>query len=113
LPLAAADNNRPHSESDIENTLVTRLERLQARLQQNKNTVLPVFSIGLGRTAKNVQAIPQSFRQTQQALEIGRRLFGENKIHSFAHLGVYRQIGRASCRERGDLMRGVEGRIEK
>src|SRR5207248_10561767 len=34
LPLAAADNNSPHSESDIENTLVTRLERLQARLQQ-------------------------------------------------------------------------------
>ena len=92
LPLAAPDNNSPHSESDIENTLVTRLERLQARLQQNKNTVLPVFSIGLGRTAKNVQAIPQSFRQAQQALEIGRRLFGENKIHSFAHLGVYRLL---------------------
>lgn len=92
LPLAAADNNSHHSESDIENTLITRLERLQARLQQNKNTVLPAFSIGLGRVAKNVQAIPQSFRQAQQALEIGRRLFGENKIHSFAHLGVYRLL---------------------
>ena len=26
------------------------------------------------------------------SLEIGRRLFGENKIHSFAHLGVYRLL---------------------
>lgn len=92
LPLAAADNKIHHSESDIENTLVTRLERLQARLQQNKNTILPAFSVGLGRVAKNVQAIPQSFRQAQQSLEIGRRLFGENKIHSFAHLGVYRLL---------------------
>ncbi|TMD62851.1 MAG: hypothetical protein E6I91_14655 [Chloroflexi bacterium] len=92
LPLAAADNNSHHSENDIENILVTRLERLQSRLQQNKNTVLPAFSIGLGRVAKNVQTIPQSFRQAQQALEIGRRLFGENKIHSFAHLGVYRLL---------------------
>ena len=48
LPLAAADNNSPHSESDIENTLVTRLERLQARLQQNKNTVYQCFQLASG-----------------------------------------------------------------
>src|SRR5438046_985679 len=27
-----------------------------------------------------------------QALQIGRRLFGENQIHSFTHLGVYRLL---------------------
>jgi purine catabolism regulator len=42
--------------------------------------------------AKNLQSIPQSFREAQQALEIGRRLFGEDKLHSFARLGVYRLL---------------------
>jgi len=52
----------------------------------------PLYSCGIGRIAKNLQGIPQSFREAQQALEIGRRLFGEGKLHSFVHLGVYRLL---------------------
>jgi len=89
--LPASDNN---SSPESENAILTRLERLHTRLQQSQgsNASLPVYSGGLGRTAKNLQDIPRSFREAQQALEIGRRLFGENKLHSFAQLGIYRLL---------------------
>src|SRR6266704_389199 len=34
----------------------------------------------------------ESLREAQQALEIGRRLFGDGQIHSFARLGIYRLL---------------------
>jgi purine catabolism regulator len=82
------------SESEIEKTIFTRLERVQARVQQGRvgNGSLPIYTGGIGRLAKNVQHIPQSFREAQQALEIGRRLFGDGKLHSFARLGIYRLL---------------------
>lgn len=89
----------PLNQSEIESTepdtlLLARLERVHTRLQQNQgfNASLPAYSIGLGRTAYTLATIPESLRQAQQALEIGRRLFGENKLHSFAHLGIYRLL---------------------
>ena len=91
LPLPPIDNE-VEAERESENAIFTRLERLDARLQQTMNTSLPVYSIGIGHVAQSLQAIPQSFRQAQQALEIGRRLFGEGKIHSFARLGIYRLL---------------------
>jgi purine catabolism regulator len=87
------DNDSAGS-AESENSILTRLERVHARLQYSKgsNNSLPAYSAGLGRVAKNLQSVPQSLREAQQALEIGRRLFGENKIHSFAHLGIYRLL---------------------
>ena len=88
----------PTSESDedveSEKAIFTRLERVQARIQQGKasNGILPVYTVGIGRLAHDVQQIPQSHREAQQALEIGRRLFGEGKLHSFARLGIYRLL---------------------
>jgi purine catabolism regulator len=93
LPLPRIDNEvESEAERESENAIFTRLERLDARLQQTMNSSLPAYSIGIGHVAKSLQAIPQSFRQAQQALEIGRRLFGEGKIHSFARLGIYRLL---------------------
>ncbi len=91
LPLALI-NSTGHPES--ETTILTRLERVLARLQsgQGSNEQLPTYSVGLGRIAPTLQDIPRSHREAQQALEIGRRLFGENKLHSFAHLGIYRLL---------------------
>jgi len=91
LPLPAEDNN---SSGSTESAILTRLERVHTRLQQSQgsNTSLPLYSGGLGRTVKNLQDIPGSFREAQQALEIGRRLFGENRLHSFAQLGIYRLL---------------------
>jgi purine catabolism regulator len=76
---------------ETEETLVSRLERLAARLQQNRNN-MPEFSCGIGRIAENVQAIPQAFREAQRAVEIGNQLFGSGKVHSFASLGIYRLL---------------------
>src|SRR5438876_8130559 len=81
-------------ESEIEKTISTRMDRVQARLQQGKigNGNLPIFTTGIGRIADDIQQISQSYREAQQALEIGRRLFGEGSIHYFARLGIYRLL---------------------
>lgn len=92
LPLPATDHNNGNSHRDAEKAILSRLERVQTRLQQSNHTALPAYSIGLGRVATHLPGISQSYREAQQALEIGRRLFGENKIHSFTHLGVYRLL---------------------
>jgi purine catabolism regulator len=90
---------------------MTRLERVQARIQPGENsnssnnaaTGLPLYSVGIGRIARNLQAIPQAYREAQQALEIGQKLFGEGKLHSFAHFGIYRLLfhlnGQSELRE--------------
>lgn len=79
---------------DSEQMIFTRLERVHARMQQSRatNALLPLYSCGIGRVAKDLQGIPHSLREAQQALEIGRRLFGEGQIHSFARLGIYRLL---------------------
>lgn len=93
LPLLSTNGNWDN-ERDSEAIIFSRVERVHARVQSNKGNSLnfPLYSCGIGRVAKNLQSIPQSFREAQQALEIGRRLFGEDKQHSFARLGVYRLL---------------------
>jgi len=90
LPLSAIDGHEDH-ESEREQAIFTRLERVQARMQQG-NSHLPMYSGGIGRIARELQEIPLSFREAQQALEIGHRLFGNGSLHSFAHLGIYRLL---------------------
>ncbi len=94
LALLPINENTGTSESEFEKTISTRIDRVQARLQQGRmsNGSLPTFTAGIGRLAKDVQQISQSYREAQQALEIGRRLFGEGKIHYFARLGIYRLL---------------------
>ncbi len=93
VPAASLSAEELPGETEEEQTLVTRIERFSTRLQQNRGNVpLPLFSCGIGRVATHVQGIPQSFREAQRAVEIGRRLFGEGKIHSFARLGIYRLL---------------------
>jgi len=82
-------------DGEFEKTISTKMDRVQARLQQQGkigNGNLIAFTAGFGRVAKDVQQISQSYREAQQALEIGRRLFGEGKIHYFARLGIYRLL---------------------
>lgn len=93
LPMVELANGI-ENEHESENNTFARLERVHARMLQSRGSTpgIPLYSCGIGRIAKNLQSIPQSSREAQQALEIGRRLFGEGKIHSFAHLGVYRLL---------------------
>src|SRR5215472_12836666 len=92
LPLSSIEEGT-EQERESENSIFTRLERVHARLQQKKNGNASVlYSGGMGHIARNLQGISQSLREAQQALEIGRRLFGEGQIHSFARLGIYRLL---------------------
>jgi PucR family transcriptional regulator, purine catabolism regulatory protein len=92
--LPVNDSTEVIESSDFEKVISTRMDRFQARLQQGKtgNGNPPTFSAGVGRIAKDVQQISQSYREAQQALEIGRRLFGEGKTHYFSQLGIYRLL---------------------
>jgi len=94
LPVADPDDNSTSDEREGDSSIHTRLERVFARLSplQNNGHNTAGISCGIGRVAKNLQGIPQAYREAQQALEIGRRLFGEGKLHSFARLGVYRLL---------------------
>ncbi len=94
IALLPTNESNGADESEIEKTIFTRIDRVQSRLQQGKtgNGDLPTFTAGIGRLAKDVQQIPQSYREAQQALEIGRRLFGEGDIHYFTRLGIYRLL---------------------
>lgn len=94
IALLPTNQSNGADESEIEKTIFTRIDRVQSRLQQGKtgNGDLPTFTAGIGRLAKDVQQIPQSYREAQQALEIGRRLFGEGDIHYFTRLGIYRLL---------------------
>jgi PucR family transcriptional regulator, purine catabolism regulatory protein len=93
LALLPINDSLDTNENDFEKPISTRMDRVQARLQGSmSNGNLPTFTAGIGRIAKDVQHISQSYREAQQALEIGRRLFGEGKIHSFARLGIYRLL---------------------
>jgi purine catabolism regulator len=94
LALLPISESNVDDESESEKAIFSRLERAQARIQQANagNGGHPIFTGGIGQLVKEVQRIPQSNREAQQALEIGRRLFGEGKIHSFARLGIYRLL---------------------
>lgn len=91
LPIAEYDEQ---SERADEQETLSRLERARVRyLSGNAHSGGQLhFSGGMGRIAWDISGIPQSFQQAQQALEIGSRLFGEGKLHSFAQLGIYRLL---------------------
>ncbi len=88
LPLTKTESGG--EEPANEHSILTRLERVQARVQQSSGPVL--YSGGIGRVAQELQEISRSMREAQQALEIGRRLFAGGQLHSFAHLGIYRLL---------------------
>lgn len=75
-----------------EEALLTSLERTQSRLQPQQTRHKPFYTGGIGQISREIHTIPQAWREAQQALEIGRRLFGEGKLHSFSRLGIYRLL---------------------
>jgi PucR family transcriptional regulator, purine catabolism regulatory protein len=93
VPLPAIDEDA-EAEREHENSLYTRLERVISRISsyRSNGSRAPLYSCGLGRIARDLPGIPLSFREAQQALEIGRRLFGEGRLHSFSRLGIYRLL---------------------
>ncbi len=99
LPVEEAGDDK-QSENTNEQAILARLERALARAQQGNGASggfagsggSPAYSGGVGYLARTLSGVPQSYQQAQQALEIGRRLFGNGKLHSFAQLGIYRLL---------------------
>ncbi len=96
MALLPSTSNGSPQETDArpgdEQAILSSLERVQARLQPRNARSIPFYTGGLGQLARDFQSIPQAWREAQQALEIGRRLFGEGQLHSFARLGIYRLL---------------------
>lgn len=93
LPNAQSGNSYEQGgEISDEQAILSSLERTQTRLQPQNARHKLSYSGGIGQIARNIQTIPQAWREAQQALEIGRRLFGEDKLHSFSRLGIYRLL---------------------
>lgn len=78
--------------STEEQMMLSSLERVLGRLGPRNVRQPLLYSGGVGQISRDVHTIPQAWREAQQALEIGRRLFGEGKLHSFSRLGIYRLL---------------------
>ncbi len=74
-----------------EQSIVTRIQRMHDYVQRGSIRKAN-YSFGIGRIAKTIDDIPQSFREAQRALEIGKQLFGEGQVHAFSRLGIYRLL---------------------
>lgn len=58
--------------------------------QAKKRLKKVTLGIGIGEVAAEIQDIPRSYKEAQDALVFGEMLYGENVISSFQELGVYR-----------------------
>ncbi|MBN1189082.1 MAG: helix-turn-helix domain-containing protein [Dehalococcoidales bacterium] len=50
------------------------------------------MTIGIGRSCTGLACVPGSFREAEQALTMGLRLFGSGSVTCFADLGIYRLL---------------------
>ncbi len=50
------------------------------------------FSTGISRTAADLHALPAAYQEARKAVEVGRRLYGEQAISHFDALGVFRLL---------------------
>ncbi|HZB97206.1 MAG TPA: PucR family transcriptional regulator ligand-binding domain-containing protein, partial [Candidatus Sulfotelmatobacter sp.] len=50
------------------------------------------LSVGVGRPKQGVPGIREAYREAEQALVMGDRVFGSGRVHSFADLGLYRLL---------------------
>ena len=63
-------------------------QRITSRQTQDSRSI----SIGIGRIRRDIEGIRISYREANQALAIGRRIFGHGHVSDFAELGVYRLL---------------------
>jgi PucR family transcriptional regulator, purine catabolism regulatory protein len=80
------------------------LRRLAADLRlECAGAVGAEVSVGLGRSKPGIAGVRASYREAEQALTMGTRLFGGGRVVAFADLGLYRLLyamnGQAELRE--------------
>jgi purine catabolism regulator len=50
------------------------------------------ISLALGRRYPGLEGIARSYREAEQGLSLGRRLFGPGQVTFFGDLGIYRLL---------------------
>ncbi|HEX6493506.1 MAG TPA: helix-turn-helix domain-containing protein [Candidatus Dormibacteraeota bacterium] len=80
------------------------LRRLAADLRlECSGAVAGEVSVGLGRAKPGIAGVRASYREAEQALTMGTRLFGGARVVAFSDLGLYRLLyamnGQAELRE--------------
>jgi PucR family transcriptional regulator, purine catabolism regulatory protein len=88
----------------VEGQPVVDLRRLAADLRlECAGAVGGEVSVGLGRQKPGIAGVRASYREAEQALLMGTRLFGGARVVAFADLGLYRLLyamnGQAELRE--------------
>ncbi|MBV8446176.1 MAG: helix-turn-helix domain-containing protein [Candidatus Dormibacteraeota bacterium] len=72
----------------------------------------PAAAAGVGRAVSGVAAIRSSYREAEQALALGRRVFGEGRTVRFADLGLHRLlVAMAQHAELGDFYEETVGTL--
>lgn len=79
--------------------------------QAKKRLKKVTLSIGIGDAATEIQEIPRSYKEAQDALLFGEMLEGENMISGFQELGVYRILCKFG--ERNDLEEFIPRSLKK
>jgi purine catabolism regulator len=88
----------------VEGQPAVDLRRLAADLRlECAGAVGGEVSVGLGRAKPGIAGVRSSYREAEQALTMGTRLFGGARVVAFADLGLYRLLyamnGQAELRE--------------
>src|SRR5438270_421230 len=81
-----------------------QISRLAADLRlECSGAVAGEVSVGLGRSKPGIAGVRASYREAEQALTMGTRLFGGARVVAFSDLGLYRLLyamnGQAELRE--------------
>jgi purine catabolism regulator len=88
----------------VEGQAAVDLRRLASDLRLECAGAVGVdVSVGLGRPKPGIAGVRASYREAEQALTMGTRLFGGGRVVAFADLGLYRLLyamnGQAELRE--------------
>lgn len=78
-------------------------QEIQSQAKKRLKNV--TLGIGIGDAAAEIQEIPRSYKEAQEALVFGEMLYGENVISSFQELGVYRILCKfGECNDLGEFI---------
>jgi purine catabolism regulator len=81
-------------ENDSDREWITRIKQTAEKIQKRVKKQIKSISLtaGIGNIAKTVDGIAQSYKEAQDALELGKMTDGEGIIISFSELGILRLL---------------------
>jgi purine catabolism regulator len=71
---------------------MTRVRELADNLRERLTTDYPGMTLAIGTPAPTLADWTNTLREAEQALTLGRQIFGEGRVLAFSDLGVYRLL---------------------